>query len=224
MRPRFLAALLVLLSTSLSGLAAGGVNATVKNAKGEPIADAVVSLVPLDHPVPPPSPQTAAVEIAQEDEQYQPFMTVVRTGTRVEFPNKDRIQHHIYSASETKKFEKPLYAPGAREAIVFDQPGVVALGCNIHDWMAAYVVVLDTPWFARTGAKGDARLSDIPPGRYRLDVWHPRQVGPDRRPARVPLSREVTITDGAALAESLTLTLAPERRIRRTPANKSGNY
>jgi plastocyanin len=224
MRPRFSLALLTLGLLPLTGFAGGGVSATVKNAKGEPVPDAVVSLLPLDRPVPPPSPQTAPVEVAQEDEQYQPFMTVVRTGTRVEFPNKDRIQHHIYSASEAKKFEKPLYAPGAREAIVFDQPGVVALGCNIHDWMAAYVVVLDTPWFARSGAAGEARLTDIPPGRYRLDVWHPRQLGPDRRPARVPQSREVTIAEGATLAENLTITLAPERRIRRSPATKSGNY
>jgi plastocyanin len=197
---------------------------TLKGAKGDLVADAVVSLVPLDRPLPPPAAQTATVEVSQEDEQYQPYLTVVRAGTRVEFPNKDRIQHHIYSASDAKKFEKPLYAPGAREAIVFDQPGVVALGCNIHDWMAAYVVVLDTPWFARSEAAGQASLTGIPPGRYRLEVWHPRLIGADRKPARTPVSRELTLSEGAPLVEAFSLTLAPDRRIRRTPAGKSGKY
>jgi plastocyanin len=197
---------------------------TIKGPKGEPVPDAVVSLVPLDRPVPPMTSQSAAVEISQEDEQYQPYLTVVRTGTRVEFPNKDRIQHHIYSASEAKKFEKPLYAPGAREAIVFDQPGVVALGCNIHDWMAAYVVVVDTPWFARSEAAGQASLADVAPGRYRLEVWHPRLLGADRKPARLPVSRELTVAEGPVQTESFSLTLAPDRRIRRTPAAKSGKY
>lgn len=224
MRPRLFLALLILSFAPLTGIAGGGLSVTVKGPKGEPAADAVVSLVPLDRPAPPSRAPDAAVEIAQEDEQYQPYLTVVRVGTRVEFPNKDRIQHHIYSASDPKKFEKPLYPPGAREAVVFDQPGVVALGCNIHDWMVAYLVVLDTPWHARSGVDGIAGLADIPPGRYRLDVWHPRLLGADRKPARTPVSRELTVSDGAALTESIALTLAPERRIRRTPATKSGNY
>ena len=203
---------------------AGEITVTVKGGKGEALADAVVSLVPLDEPIPAAGAQSAPVEISQEDEQYQPYLTVVRKGTRVDFPNKDRIQHHIYSASEAKKFEKPLYAPGAHEAIVFDQPGVVALGCNIHDWMIAYVVVLDTPWYARTGADGTTSLSDVAPGRYRVDVWHPRLLGADRKPARVPVSREVTVTSGARSTESFSLSLAPDRRIKRAPASKSGKY
>ncbi len=219
-----LAIALITLVTVHSMARAGDLTVTVKGAKGDLIADAVVSLVPLDRSAPPPAAQTAPVEIAQEDEQYQPFLTVVRVGTRVDFPNKDRIQHHIYSASETKKFEKPLYAPGARESITFDQPGVVALGCNIHDWMVAYVVVLDTPWFARSGANGTVTLPGVAAGRYRVDVWHPRLLGPDRKSARVPVSREVTVSEGMASMESFTLTLAPDRRIKRSPAAKSGNY
>ena len=223
MRIRLVPALIVLV-TAHCVLTAGNLTVTVRGPKGEPVADAVVSLVPLDRPAPAAGPQTESVEVAQEDEQYQPYLTIVRAGTRVEFPNKDRIQHHIYSASETKKFEKPLYAPGAREAITFDRPGVVALGCNIHDWMIAYVVVLDTPWFARSSAAGTASLTGIPAGRYRIDVWHPRLIGADRKPVRSPISRELAVTDGAAVTDSFTLTLAPDRRIKRTPGAKSGNY
>jgi plastocyanin len=222
MRFRLLSALLLL--GAATATRAADLTVAIKDAKGAPVADAVVSLMPLDRPVPPATAQAASVEIIQEDEQYQPFLTVVRTGTRVEFPNKDRIQHHIYSASEAKKFEKPLYAPGAREAVIFDQPGVVTLGCNIHDWMVAYVVVVDSPWFARSDEKGAAALTDLPPGRYRLDAWHPRLIGADRRPVRAPASREIIIAAGTTANEAITLTLAPDRRIRRTPAGKAGGY
>jgi len=214
----------VLASALLGPAPADAVDAVavvVRDAKGALVADAVVSLVPLDAPVPPPG-ATAPAEIAQEDEQYHPFLTIVRVGATVLFPNKDRIQHHLYSVSEAKRFEKPLYAPGAHETVVFDRPGVVTLGCNIHDWMVAYVVVLETPWFARTGPDGAAQLS-APPGRYRLDVWHPRLIDPrSRRAQSVPVSREVRLPAGGP--EEFALTLAPDRRIRRAPADNSTRY
>lgn len=223
MRPS-LPLILVLVAALLSGgraAAEPAVTVAVRDAKGAPVADAVVSLVPLDAPVP-PAATAAPVEIAQEDEQYQPFLTIVRAGSTVLFPNKDRIQHHLYSVSEAKRFEKPLYAPGAEETVVFDRPGVVTLGCNIHDWMVAYVVVLDTPWFARSGPDGSAQVS-APPGRYRLDVWHPRLIDPrSRRAQSTPVSREIVLP--AAAPEPFALTLAPDRRIRRAPTGPSSRY
>lgn len=220
-------ALLVLLGlagTFASPLAASdpAVRVAVKGPKGEPVADAVVMLVPLGGPPPPAPAAPARIEIAQEDEQYQPHLTIVRTGSPVEFPNKDRIQHHLYSASAAKKFEKPLYAPGARETVVFDQPGIVTLGCNIHDWMVAYVVVTDTPWYGRTDANGQVEIR-VPSGRYRLEAWHPRLVDERRRQQTAPVTRELTVDDTGATAE-LALTLAPERRIRRAPVGKAGRY
>lgn len=220
-------ALLVLLGLAgifASPLAASdpAVRVAVKGPKGEPVADAVVMLVPLGGPPPPAPAAPARIEIAQEDEQYQPHLTIVRTGSPVEFPNKDRIQHHLYSVSEPKKFEKPLYGPGAHEAVVFDRPGVVTLGCNIHDWMVAYVVVVDTPWFAKTDRAGVAQAS-APAGRYRLEVWHPRLLDPKTRRPAPPVAREVTLGPGG-LAEEFTLALAPDRRIRRAPADKSSRY
>ncbi|HYC71274.1 MAG TPA: methylamine utilization protein [Opitutaceae bacterium] len=194
---------------------------TLKGPKGEPVADAVVSLIPLDQPAPPAAPAGRA-EVAQEDEQYQPYLTIVRTGTTVEFPNRDRIQHHLYSVSDAKKFEKPLYAPGAHESVTFDRPGVVTLGCNIHDWMVAYIVVVETPWFGRSGADGAAAVS-APAGRYRIEVWHPRLIDAKTRRPAPPLQREVTLgADG--WSEEIALPLAPDRRIRRAPADKSSRY
>jgi plastocyanin len=208
--------LLLLLSLCTAGglTAAGSLTFTVKTAKGELLADAVVSLTPLDH-TPALVPATDTV-IAQEDKEYDPYVTPILAGTRVSFPNRDNIQHHLYSLSKPKRFEKPLYASGAEESIVFDQPGIVTLGCNIHDWMVAYVVILNTPWFAKTGPDGTAALTEIPAGRYRLEVWHPR-LGK-------PAPREITLTTGANPAQEFSLTLKPDRRIRRAPESRTSGY
>ncbi len=161
---------------------------------------------------PPPSDQL--IEISQQDQEYTPYVTVIRVGTLVEFPNRDDIQHHIYSLSKAKRFEKPLYAPGAHESVLFDQPGIITLGCNIHDWMIAYIVVLPTPHFAKTDATGTAKLM-APSGRYRVEVWHP-QLG-------APHVQEVTFADGVGPLE-YQLKLKPDRRICRSLEGKSGGY
>lgn len=180
-----------------------------------PLADAVVSLIPLDAAVPVPSAFPEIV-VAQEDKEYDPYVTPVMVGTRVGFPNRDNVQHHIYSLSKPKRFEKPLYASGSSESVLFDVPGIVTLGCNIHDWMIAYVVVLPTPWFAKSGPTGEALLAGLPPGRYRLEVWHPRLAK--------PATRELTLGPGANPPETVTLQLKPDRRIRRAPDGRSGGY
>src|SRR4051812_8280425 len=143
----------LLLVVTLPGWAsATEVTFTVKGAKGEPVADAVVSLVPLDAPVPPVADTTG--EIPQKDQEFTNYATVLQAGSRVLFPNQDTVKHHVYSLSKAKKFELPLYNPGQNESLVFETAGLVTLGCNIHDWMLAYVVVVPTPYFAKTGADG----------------------------------------------------------------------
>lgn len=207
--------LLAALALSFAAARAGEVAATLTDAAGKPVADAVLSLMPLEAPVPATPPATG-VEIAQMGQQYRPYVTAVRVGTVVEFPNKDDIQHHLYSVSKPKPFEKPLYESGASESVTFDRPGVVTLGCNIHDWMAAYVVVLETPWFAKSTAEGRAAVAGLPAGRYRVDVWHPRLAA--------PLSREVAVAAGGTTSETLQLRLKPDRRIRRAPTGEAGAY
>jgi plastocyanin len=184
------------------------------SAKGEPVGDAVVSLIPLDHAAPPVA-ETAKVEIAQENQEFIPYVTVVQAGTRVVFPNEDSVQHHVYSLSKAKKFELPLYNPGQKESLVFDVAGLVTIGCNIHDWMISHLVVVPTPWFAKSDPKGAATLT-APAGRYRLELWHPRLA--------TPLTREVTLAEGPAGHEDFTLTLKAERRVRRPAPGKGGGY
>ena len=185
-----------------------------KDAKGEPVADAVVSLIPLDAPAPPVA-ATAQVEIAQQGQEFIPYVTVVQAGTRVVFPNRDTVQHHVYSLSKPKKFELPLYNPGEKESIVFEVAGLVTIGCNIHDWMISQLVVVPTPWFGKTDPQGAVTVT-APAGRYRLEVWHPRLA--------TPVTKEVTLADGAPGKEAFTLTLKPDRRVRRSAPGKSGGY
>ena len=162
-----LCACLALLSPVASQ--AGSIAVRLTDAQGQPVPDAVVSFVPLDVPAK-FSPPAAPLEIMQQGQEFLPHVTALVVGTAVNFPNRDTVQHHVYSLSPPKKFELPLYAGEAKAPVVFDQPGVVALGCNIHDWMSAYVVVLATPWFAKSGPDGAAAIADVPPGRYRVEV------------------------------------------------------
>jgi plastocyanin len=199
----------------VAALQAAELSCIVTNAKtSEPLADAVVSLIPFDAEVPPVAAD-AQIEIAQEDQEFAPFVTVVQAGTHVVFPNRDTVQHHAYSLSKPRKFELPLYNPGQKESVVFEVPGLVTIGCNIHDWMIAHLVVVPTPWFAKTGSPGTVKLA-APPGRYRLEVWHPRL-------AKVEL-RELTLAEGLPATETFGLTLKADRRVRRSPGGKTGGY
>ncbi len=194
---------------------ANGVQVIVKDNKGAPVADAVVSLVPLDAaPTVAPAPTPAV--IAQSGQEFEPFVTTIVVGSSVSFPNRDKIDHQVYSLSKTKPFEIPLYSAGAGQTLIFDKPGIVALGCNIHDWMSAYIVVLATPYFQKTPAAGAAAFPTLPPGRYRLEVWHPRLIGDS--------NREVTVAGSEAPAQTISVTLKPAKQVRRAPESMGGGY
>ena len=199
----------------LARLPAAEVSFKFSDARQTAVGDVVVSLVSLDGSVAPTAAPKDPIVIAQEKQEFLPYVSVVAVGTTVNFPNRDTVKHHVYSSSKAKKFELPLYAGDAREAVRFDQPGVVTLGCNIHDWMLAYVVVVATPWFTRAEPDGTARMN-VPPGRYRAEVWHPRLAS--------AVTRELTIGDAAPSAQVFTLELGRDRRIRRNPDVKAGGY
>ncbi|UUX96919.1 methylamine utilization protein [Aquabacterium sp. J223] len=141
----------------------------VSDAAGRALPDAVVAAVARGGRTA-AAPGTSA-QLAQRDRQFQPQVLVVQAGTAVHFPNFDTVRHHVYSVSPTKRFELKLYAGTPAQPVVFERAGVAVLGCNIHDRMAAWLAVVDTPHFALTGATGQASL-DLPPGAYRLQLWH----------------------------------------------------
>lgn len=173
--------LLLLSGMAMRAAGAATVSFRVSDGSGNALDSVALSLVPVAR-----SGQTALRprQIAQERKTFIPYMSVIQTGTPVEFPNNDTVRHHVYSFSPAKVFELKLYAGRPEKPVVFDKPGVVVLGCNIHDRMVAYVVVVDTPWSAVSGQDGSARIADLPPGEYRLQVWHPRQLGMADVPSR----------------------------------------
>jgi plastocyanin len=159
--------------------AAEGIRGRVVTPDGQPLADAVVFVHEAPGDMVVDSKASNAV-MDQVNKEFVPHVLPIVVGTAVEFPNHDQIHHHVYSFSRTKVFEIPLYKGEQASPIVFDKEGAVKIGCNIHDWMSAVILVLPTPLFAKTGDDGVFRFVDLPSGRYPLAVWHERsKVGVD---------------------------------------------
>jgi plastocyanin len=167
-----LAAIGIALLLDLRAGYAAQLHAAVKDQHGKPVADAVVLAVPVESKAALHARSPADV-VDQVDKQFLPYVKAVYVGSKVHFPNKDNIRHQVYSFSAPKQFELPLYAGSEAPPVLFEKPGVVVLGCNIHDWMVGYIYVSETPFFATTGAAGAAILEDLPAGEYLVRVWHP---------------------------------------------------
>lgn len=162
---------LALACAPLAG-AAATVDVVVSGADGRPLADAVIFLEPRDGRPLAPKP-AAGVEIEQAGKQFTQRVTVVPVGSEVAFPNRDKVRHHVYSFSPIKPFELKLYIGTPANPVRFDKAGIAVLGCNIHDNMAAWVVVVDTPHYGRSAQNGVVAMGNVPAGSYRLRVWHP---------------------------------------------------
>lgn len=156
------------LGTAQAVLAAG-LNVQVQDKNGKPLPNAIVFLESAEAKA--AAKPLKGIEIAQAAKQFAPLVTVVTTGTPVLFPNNDTVRHHVYSFSPAKTFDLKLYAGVPANPVVFDKSGIAVLGCNIHDNMVAWVVVVDTPYFGKTDPQGHVTL-DLPPGSYRLRTWH----------------------------------------------------
>ena len=191
---RLAAPLLPLLALAAFAAGAATLQAQVKDASGKPLADTVVYAIAGATYESKPSKTPIAIE--QIDREFVPYVTVIQMGTTVTFPNRDPILHHVYSFSPAKSFEIKLYTGKSPVEVVFDKPGVVTLGCNIHDWMIGYIAVVPTPWFAKTDAAGNAVLRDLPAGAYDIHAWHPQQRGAIA-PARITFDA-ATSTHAAA--------------------------
>ncbi|WP_405121102.1 methylamine utilization protein [Pseudomonas leptonychotis] len=159
-----------LLSTPLQ---AGNLQAELVDEQGQPLANAVLTLRSAAGSA--AEPGTAIMD--QRSQQFAPTVLAVRSGTSVAFPNSDNIRHHVYSFSLAKRFELRLYQGTPSAPVVFDSPGVVVLGCNIHDWMVGYIYVTDDPWFAVSDEHGRVTLDQLPAGSYTASLWHPQAPG-----------------------------------------------
>lgn len=190
---RSLAAALVLLATSTA--AGNTLDLRIIGSDGLPLEHAVAWFDIDDDRV--SREQTA--EMDHRDMQYRPHVLAVQRGTSVAFPNRDQVRHHVYSFSPAKRFEVPLYRGREADPVVFDTAGVVILGCNIHDHMVGYVVVVDTPHFGTPVASADGVIElAIPRGveEAELVIWHPvlEQSGrPHRQTIRLGDSASLTV-------------------------------
>jgi plastocyanin len=199
------------LALALAGLAltatahARDIAVTVKDAAGRPVEDAVIT---LDAPgrAPPPGHFT----VSQKNTMFAPFVLVVPVGSTVDFTNLDPFRHHVYSFSPAKKFELKLFGQGEKRSVTLDKAGTVALGCNIHDTMQAFIQVVDTPFAAKTGKDGRAVLRGAPAGAAKVVVWHPHLRAP---------GNELTLSAAAGGDASLPVSV----KLRR-PAPMSHDY
>lgn len=134
--------------------------------------------------------------LTQKDAMFHPHVLPVEAGTTVEWPNQDDIYHNVFSMSESKPFDLGLYKAPTNKFVLFDQPGRVDVFCSIHSDMHCVVMVLQNPYFATTDAKGRYRITDVPPGTYKLRGWH------ERLPAE---SKEIVVPEGGEVKVDFTL-------------------
>lgn len=208
------------------GLACWAILSSIGEARGEsvvsirvegpdraPVVDAVVSLVPIgpDRRAGSASPSSTVrrATMDQIDLAFVPHVLAVAVGTVVDFPNSDQVRHSIYSFSAARTFEVKLYRGFEAPPITFDQPGLVVLGCNIHDHMIGFIYVLDAPHFGVSDVAGAIELRDVRAGRYRLEVRHPR------RDEGIVLAREVELPGESRIVLALD-TPPPPRPAART--------
>ena len=150
---------------------AAPLSVTVLKRDGTPLPGAVVSAEAESPVLPPASPVKGVMD--QVNLTFVPDVLVIPVHSTVQFPNSDAISHQVYSFSSARSFQLPLYRGKPYPPVSFDQPGIVTLGCNIHDNMLSYIIVTAAPFFGRTDERGEWIAADVPDGRYRLRVWHP---------------------------------------------------
>jgi plastocyanin len=184
---------------------------TLTDEQRAPIADAVVLLQPASGVALNPRLAARDVVVKQIEREFLPRVTLVGLGSKATFPNNDTVQHSVYSFSKAKPFEIPIYSGNSPTTVTFDRPGVVTLGCNIHDWMVGYIVVADTPVAELTKADGLASIGELPPGNYTLRIWHPLQK-------IVEYTQTITIAE-ATQRLAITLALNPPRTRYKPPLN-----
>jgi plastocyanin len=171
---------------------------TLVNAAGAPIGNAVVMVRPDAGARTRGAP--GPYVMAQRDMEFSPYVLIVPVGAEVSFPNLDPFHHHVYSFSKAKTFELKLYGKDETRRVRFDRPGVVGIGCNIHDDMSAFIRVVDTPYAVKSAASGQAVLRDLPAGAATVTVWHPHLKaagGEQNRRVTLPASGTLRISIAA---------------------------
>ncbi len=190
--------------TAAGACHAADLSVLIRDRAGRPVRDAVIL---IDSPGAAARPQ-GGYSIVQQNMKFAPFVLIAPVGAEVSFPNRDTVRHHVYSFSPTKPFELKLYgSEQAARSVKFDKAGVVAVGCNIHDSMVAFIRVVSTPFAAKTDATGRATLTGMNNGAANLKIWHPYLKAPGNEIVRpVALS-----ANASSLTVDVDMRAAPDR-------------
>ncbi len=205
---------------TMTGLVVAGhctaaqISVAVKDQTGQPAADAVVYANIISGTA--PNRPKREISVEQINKEFVPLVSVIQTGTMVNFPNRDKVRHHVYSFSPAKTFEIKLYSGVPGKPILFDKTGEVVLGCNIHDTMLAYMLVVDTPIFAKTDKRGVALLEGLSAGEYEIHLWYPGTAA-----SASPAPKKIKLTASEAATLAFTFSLKPSSPT--APKPKSGN-
>lgn len=194
---------------------------TLSDSQGNPVSGAVIEIFAQNGALESDSADLMQAVVDQVDKEFVPRVTTIVAGGEVSFPNSDDILHHVYSFSPTKSFNIPLYGSGENHDYFesFPVAGVVEIGCNIHDWMLAYIYVGESSWMAVSDAQGSAELGNLSQGRYQAKVWHDRLDSPENF-----ILQPFEISVGLNTELSLELPLQRDRRLRRAPSSTRNRY
>jgi len=185
---------------------AGTVSAVALSKTGDIMSDVVIFATPVDHPIPAAVKVDAPI-IAQQNMQFTPYVSVVRVGTEVKFPNYDKIEHHVKSFSPAKEFEIKPYQKVTPPPVLFDKSGIIVVYCLFHEWMRAYVMVVDTPYFGKSDTSGMVSLDGLPEGKYEIRAWHP-----DMGYIKPPLLQTVNVASQGAQQIKFNFDFVPKKR------------
>jgi plastocyanin len=206
MRANVWLGLLTALGLSCGCSWAAVVDVDIADARGHPLADAVVELSPVDKSTIKGTNLPADSVIDQRHETFLPLVTVIRQGGHVIFTNSDTTMHQVYSFSDIKQFAFEIDEGQRSQPVAFDKPGVAAIGCNIHDQMLTYVYVAAQPFAGLSNGLGRIALQGVPDGRYRGSVWHPQL------PPGTPLPAFDLVVTGASARTIITLPVTAAAR------------
>lgn len=212
---------ILMLATSTSAVQAAQLRISLQDAEtGLPLEDAVVE-VHLPIVLQNEFSSTSEYSVDQVEKEFIDNVTVVNVGSRVFFPNSDDILHHVYSFSPAKVFELPLYGNGRSVDFsqIFDQVGIVELGCNIHDWMLGYIYVAETTLVVKTDANGQALIEGVPEGVLSVSIWHPRASHDSDA-----LQHSIEFDDAQPSTLRMALSLERDNRLRRAPNVSRSRY
>jgi plastocyanin len=186
----------------------------------------VIWLEPVDRPA--PSSPSRHVEMLQKDKQFLPHVVAISVGSTVILPNLDPIFHNAFSNFSGQPFDVGLYPPKTSRSQTFTHAGIVRVFCNIHSTMSAIIAVVNTPWFAVSGATGKYSIAGVPAGEYQLRLFHERSLANNLK----FLERRVTVGEGGLALPLISISetgFTPEPHANKygkeyPPAGATGTY